>query len=134
MRLVLDASVALAAARAREPSHRAARSRVAGILRGEDELVVPAIFSVEVAAALARAHEPAPAIQAYVDALLRMAARIVPLSPAVARRARDTAMRWRLRAADALYVSLAAWESLPLCTLDREMSQRGANVCEVIAP
>jgi predicted nucleic acid-binding protein len=134
MRLVLDASVAVAAARNREPSHRAARSRVAGLLRGEGELVVPAIFSVEVAAALARVHEPAPAIQAYVDALLRTAARVVPLSPAVARRARDTAMRWRLRAADALYVSLAAWESLPLCTLDREMSQRGASVCEVIAP
>jgi predicted nucleic acid-binding protein len=43
-------------------------------------------------------------------------------------------MRWRLRAADALYVSLAAWESLPLCTLDREMSLRGASACEVIAP
>jgi predicted nucleic acid-binding protein len=134
MRLVLDASVAVAAARAREPLHRAAQSRVAGLLRGEDELVVPAIFSVEVAAALARVHEPAPAIQAYVDALLRTAARVVPLSPAVARRARDTAMRWRLRAADALYVSLAAWESLPLCTLDREMAQRGASACEVIAP
>lgn len=134
MRLVLDASVAVAAARAREPSHRAARLLVAGILRGEDEVVVPAIFSVEVAAALARADEPTPAIRAYVDALLRMAARVVPLSPAVARRARETAMRWRLRAADALYVSLAEWESLPLCTLDPEMSRRGASVCEVIAP
>ena len=43
-------------------------------------------------------------------------------------------MRWRLRAADALYVSLAAFENLPLCTLDREMGRRGASVCEVIAP
>jgi predicted nucleic acid-binding protein len=134
MRLVLDASVAVAAARPREPSHRAAQARVAGILRGEDELIVPAVFSVEVAAALARVDELAPAIRAYVDALLRAAARVVPLSPVAARRARETAMRWRLRAADALYVSLAAWEDLPLCTLDREMRQRGASACEIINP
>jgi predicted nucleic acid-binding protein len=134
MRLVLDASVAVAAARAREPSHAAARARVAGVLRGEDELVLPTLFSVEVTAALARVDEPVPAIRAYVDALLRAATRVVPLSPAVARRARETALRWRLHAADAVYVSLAAWESLPLCTIDREMRQRGASACEVIAP
>ena len=134
MRLVLDASVAVAATRAREPFHRAAQARVARILRGEDELIVPSIFSVEVAAALARVDEPASGIRAYVDALVRTAARVVPLSPVAARRARETAMRWRLRAADALYVSLASWENLPLCTLDREMRQRGASACEVIAP
>jgi predicted nucleic acid-binding protein len=134
MRLVLDASVAVAAARRREPSHRAAQARVVGILRGEDELIVPTIFPVEVAAALARVGEPAAAVRAYVDALVRAAERVVPLGPAVARRARETAVRWRLRAAGALYVSLAAWESLPLCTLDREMRQRGASACEVVAP
>ena len=103
---------------------------MAGILRGEGELIVPAIFSVEVAASLARVGEPAPAIRAYVEALLRAAEQ----SSVAARRARKTAMRWQLRAADALYVSLAAWENLPLCTLDREMGQRGASACEVISP
>jgi predicted nucleic acid-binding protein len=134
MRLVLDASVAVAAARTREPSHRAARSLVAAILRGEHEPIVPAIFSVEVAAALARVDEPLHAIRAYADALLRVTARVVPLSPAAARRARETALRWRLRAADATYLSLAAWEGVPLYTLDREMRERGASICEVIAP
>jgi predicted nucleic acid-binding protein len=134
MRLVLDASVAVAAARAREPSHRAARALVAGILLGEHELIVPTIFSVEVAAALARVGEPLPAIRAYADALLGVAARVTPLSPAAARRARETALRWRLRAADATYVSLAAWEQVPLYTLDREMRERGAGACEVVAP
>ncbi len=95
---------------------------------------MPAVFSVEVTAALVRVDEPAPAVRAHVDALLRAAARVVPLSPVAARRARETAMRWRLRAADALYVSLAEGESLPLCTLDREMRQRGASACEVIPP
>ena len=68
MRLVLDASVAVAAARVREPSHRAAQARVARILRGEDELIVPTIFSVEVVAALARVDE-------LKDSLLRAYAR-----------------------------------------------------------
>jgi predicted nucleic acid-binding protein len=134
MRLVVDASVAVAAAHAREPSHRAARARMAAILRGADEFVVPSIFSVEVGAALARAGEAAPAIRAYLDALLAAAQRVVPLRPAEARRARETAIRWRLRAADALYVSVAAWEGIPLCTLDREMASRGASACEVVSP
>ncbi len=58
MRLVLDASVAVAAARAREVSHRAAQARVGGILRGDDELIVPTLFAVEVGAALAREGVP----------------------------------------------------------------------------
>jgi predicted nucleic acid-binding protein len=134
MRLVLDASVAVAAARTGEPSHRGARARVAAMLRGDDQVVVPSLFSVEVAAALARVGEPPPAIRSYVDALLRAAERAVPLSAGAARRARETAVRWRLRAADAVYVSLAASQNLPLCTLDREMRERGAGACEVIAP
>jgi predicted nucleic acid-binding protein len=134
MRLVLDASVAVAAARAREPSHRAAKSRVEGILRDRDELVVPAISSVEVAAALSRVGEPGPAVRAYADALLGVADRVVPLGPAAARRARESSMRWKLRAANGLSVALAAWENLPLCTLDREVRERGAGACEVVAP
>jgi predicted nucleic acid-binding protein len=52
MRLVLDASVAVAAARVGEPAHDAARARLTRILRGADEIVVPTLFSVEVTAAL----------------------------------------------------------------------------------
>jgi predicted nucleic acid-binding protein len=59
---------------------------------------------------------------------------VVPLGPRAARRARETAMRWQLRAADAVYVWLAAREGLPLCTLDREVARRGAGACQVIGP
>jgi predicted nucleic acid-binding protein len=44
MRLVLDASVAVAAARAGEPAHDAARVRLSRILRGADEIIVPTCF------------------------------------------------------------------------------------------
>jgi predicted nucleic acid-binding protein len=43
-------------------------------------------------------------------------------------------MRWKLRAADAVYVWLAARENAPLCTLDRELVTRAGAACEVIEP
>jgi predicted nucleic acid-binding protein len=59
MRLVLDASVAVAAARPNEPSHAASRARIERVLAGSDEIVVPAIFPIEVGASLARVGDPA---------------------------------------------------------------------------
>jgi predicted nucleic acid-binding protein len=134
MRLVLDASVAVAAARPREPFHAAARARVSGILRGSDEITVPALFSIEVAAALARAGDPPATIRKYVESLVAATDRVLPIGPRAAARAREVALRWRLRAADAVYVSLALAEGVPLCTLDRELGRRCAGVCTVIAP
>lgn len=133
MRLVLDASVAVAAARPGEPAHRAARSRVEGILAGTDTAVVPALFSVEVAASLARAGVRLPAIRRYVKELLD-ASVVIPIGPRAARQARETAMRWRLRAADAVYVWLAVREDVPLCTLDTEIGERAGGACAVTSP
>jgi predicted nucleic acid-binding protein len=133
VKLVLDASVAIAAARPGEPMHRSARSRVTGILSADDEIVVPTLFAVEVGASLARVGVAIPAIRAYVDALLAVAS-VVPLGPRAARQARDTAMRWKLRAADAVYVWVAEREGLSLCTLDRELGQRAGDACKIIGP
>lgn len=134
MKLVLDASVAVAAARLHEPSHTTARARVARVLTGADDIVVPVIFSIEVAAALARVGEPPAAIRAYVDMLLSVAAPIAAVGPARAEKIRDMAIAAKLRAADATYVWLANRDALPLCTLDREMLQRGSPFCQVMAP
>lgn len=62
MKLVLDASVAVAAARPTESSHAVSRARVARVLAGHDEIVVPAIFPIEVGASLARVGEPTAAV------------------------------------------------------------------------
>ena len=133
MILVLDASVAVAAARTGEPAHRKARARVRRALTGTDEIVVPSIFSVEVGASLARAGEPLGTIRAYVDALLARAT-VVPLGARAARAAREMAMRCRLRAADGVYVWIASREGLPLCSLDEEIALRTGGVCTVISP
>jgi len=133
VKLVLDASVAVAAARPGEPSHRAARDRVEAMLSGTDEIVVPVLFSVEVAASLARVGVALPAIRAYVKELLG-AATVVPLGPRVARQARETAMRWKLRAADAMYVWVAEREGVPLCTLDDQLERRAGGACTIVSP
>lgn len=52
---VLDASVAVAAVRRAEPSHAAARARLALVLAGTDHAIVPATFDAEVTSALVRA-------------------------------------------------------------------------------
>ena len=134
MKLVLDASVAVAAARPNEPSHAVSRARVRRVLAGHDEFVVPAIFPIEVGASLGRVGEPMAAVCAYVDALMSVAIAVATIGPLRARSIRDMAIVSRLRAADAAYVWLAAQEAAPLCTLDREITQRGSAFCQVIPP
>jgi predicted nucleic acid-binding protein len=134
MRLVLDASVAIAASRTHEPSSAAARARVGRALRRQDELVVPVLFGMEIAGALSRHGEPPDEIRDYVARLTSAPHEVVPLGVARARRALDVALTGRLRGADAAYVWLASSRRLPLCTLDDEMAERAAASCKVIAP
>jgi predicted nucleic acid-binding protein len=133
VKLVLDASVAVAAARPGEPAHRAARKRVEAFWLRADEIIVPVLFSVEVAAALARAGVALSAIRNYLKQLLGGAG-VVPLGPRAAREARETAMRWKLRAADAVYVWVAQREDVPLCTLDGELERRAGDACTIVSP
>jgi predicted nucleic acid-binding protein len=64
---VLDASVAVAAVRPSEPSHQAARARLAALLTGKDAIVVPAIFDVEVTSALVRAQASGASAAEYLE-------------------------------------------------------------------
>jgi predicted nucleic acid-binding protein len=134
MRLVLDASVAVASLRPKEPGYRAARARVRRIASGEDVAVVPPLFVTEVAGALARLGFAAAAIDAFVAALTAAPHEVMTIGPKRARAAARVAVATKLRGADAMYVWLAAREGVPVCTLDGEMLARGAAACEVIAP
>jgi predicted nucleic acid-binding protein len=131
---VLDACVAVAAARPAEPGHAASKRVVARILDGTDEMTRPAIFSVEIAAALVRRGEAAAAVNDYVDALEAVATRIVTIGPRGARSIRGIAMACSLRAADATYVWVAARAGATLCTLDAEMLERAGALCRVVPP
>jgi len=134
MKLVLDASVAVAAARPSEPFFAVSNARVMDILTNGHELVLPSLFPVEVAAALARRGHDIGATRRYVDPFTWAPHEIVTLGPKRARLVMDIAMRCKLRAADAVYVWLASRHGLPLCTLDTEIATRAAPLCTVISP
>jgi len=130
---VLDASVAVAAVRPREPSHAAARARLASLLAGQDDIVVPAIFDPEVTSALVRGGASPAAARRYLERDLA-ARRLVTIGPRAARAISAVAARTRLRAADAAYVWLASTRSVPLVTLDAEVARRASDVCQVELP
>jgi predicted nucleic acid-binding protein len=134
MRLVLDASVAIAATRPGEPAHASARACVERALRGQDALVVPCIFPVEVSGALARQGRAEPDIRAFVEGLTRPGHEVVTIGPRRARAASRIAVACKLRGPGAVYVWLAAREAVPLCTLGQEILARASALCRVFAP
>ena len=115
-------------ARPSEVHHASARAVVEGVRRGEDVLVVPSRFGIEVVASLARRGDPVAATEAYVDALLAPPAETITLGPIRAARVRRCTAALKLRAADACYVWTAQRRGLDLCSLDREMLARVTGV------
>lgn len=131
MKYVLDASVAVAALRSSEPSHAAALSRCMPLFAGRDEIVVPAIFELEVTAALTRRGVGSKRIAGFL-ALHLAQRRSVAVGPRAVRGTRRVLGLTGLRAADALYVWVAGREELPLITLDTEVLAR-ASIAGVTA-
>jgi predicted nucleic acid-binding protein len=134
MRLVLDASVAIASLRPNEPAYQAARVRLRRLANGDDVAVVPSLFIPEVAGALARFGFDAAGIDEFVEALTSAPHEVMTIGPKRARAAASIAVATKLRGADATYVWLAAREGVPVCTLDREIMERGAAACRVMTP
>ena len=134
MTYVLDASVAVAALRDDEPGHRAAVRRCSPLFAGQDEIVVPAIFDLEVTSALVRRGIATDRLTEFFDLHLR-SRRLIPIGPRAIRGIRAVIHATRLRAADATYVWVAAREGLPMVTADREVIDRAAHAgAKAIAP
>lgn len=123
MNPVLDASVYVSAISPSETLHVRARSLLLSHPPAEPYLV-PALFRIEVLAALARRGEATPRIEA-VDANIR-GPRFVScaLDEALLARAALVVRTARLRAYDAVYVALALLRDAPLFTLDAEIAYR----------
>ena len=85
MRIVLDASVAVAAQRPLEPAYAASRARVVRFLTGEDTVLVPSFFAVEVSGALSRLGFDRPTIVRIVDRLTTPPHEVVTIGPRAAR-------------------------------------------------
>jgi predicted nucleic acid-binding protein len=134
MRLVLDATVAIAAVRPNEAAHAAANTRVRRALRGDDQLLLPSVFIIEVTGALGRVGEPAARIRPYVESLISAPHELVTIGRANAKRIAALALASKLRGADASYVWLAARDGIPLVTLDEEILARGKGACQLLRP
>ncbi|GAC1352077.1 MAG: hypothetical protein NVS3B20_18890 [Polyangiales bacterium] len=133
MRICLDASVAVASQRPKERSHAAALARVNRVLAGTDDVVVPALFPIEVASALTRGGVEASVVIAYLDSLLAFA-ELVTIGPKRAPLIRAFAMATKLRAADAAYAWVASKANVRLVTLDGELLKLAPPVCRVEPP
>ena len=133
MRYVLDASVAVASLRPNEPLHAASVAFLSPLLKGADAIVVPAIFRIEVAAALARVGFTPAQVARFVGEFVARAT-IVTIGPVRTARIERIAIATRLRAADATYVWLAARDGIPLVTGDAEVHRRAAGTCQLISP
>ena len=123
MRYVLDASVAVAALRTTEPCHAASLRRCLPFFAGSDEIVVPAIFDVEVFSALVRRGAEPARVNELFEAHFGTRT-VLPIGPRIVRAVRGVVAATRLRAADAFYVWAAAREGVPLVTLDDEVIAR----------
>jgi predicted nucleic acid-binding protein len=134
--VVLDASVFVAAISPREVHHATAR-RLFDLHAADRAFVVPALFRVEVLAALARRDEPAELLDT-VDVLVsgpRFYA--VALDDSLLDRTTKVARTARLRAYDAVYVALALNRRAALLTLDSEVRAKTAESfpqVDLIAP
>ncbi len=133
MKYVLDASVAVAALRNTEPDHAAALERCLPLFAGHDEIVVPAIFDIEVTAALVRRGAAPASVARFFESHLS-SRRLITIGPRVVRSVRRVIELTRLRAADALYIWVAAREDIPLVTLDQEVLARAALAGAAVSP
>lgn len=95
------------------------------LFAGRDEIVVPAIFDIEITSALVR-RGIGPDRVALLFERHFAARRLVTIGPRAALAVRSVVVRTRLRAADALYAWLASREGLPLVTIDPELLDRAA--------
>jgi predicted nucleic acid-binding protein len=119
-RAVLDASVFIGACSPAEAHHAEARAMLDGI-PGNVPFLVPALFRVEVLAALARRREDAFFLDT-VDALITGPRfHPCPIDDALVQRSVEVARRAGCRAYDAVYGALALSRGAILLTLDGEL-------------
>jgi predicted nucleic acid-binding protein len=121
--VVLDASVFIGACSPAEIHHAAARAAVDSIPANRP-FVVPSLFRIEVASALARREESAFFIDT-VDALVTGPRFFTcPLDYALVRLSVEVARRAGCRAYDAVYGALALSRGAVLLTLDEDLRSR----------
>ena len=135
MKLVVDASVFVAAADKADAAHGQAKGFLAHIARLRCRVLCPALVLPETAAAIARlTRDSGQGDVAVLRVLALPGLKLVALSEGLAKQAARRASRHFLKGADAIYVALAASSKALLVSLDEEMLERGARAVKTMTP
>lgn len=131
----LDASVLVASCRPSESWWVRSRELLQLLQRSGAVLIEPAIFPVEIAAALARIGVEPAAVEEYAEGIMTAPhISLLPVDGRMARQASRVAVEHRLRGADALYVTVAAQYGAVLVTLDAEQLRRAPPAVRACRP
>ncbi|HEY7499908.1 MAG TPA: type II toxin-antitoxin system VapC family toxin [Vicinamibacterales bacterium] len=134
-RFTVDASVFVNAFNPHEEGHAASLQILSAIQERGDPVIVPTLLISEIAAAVARATGDRVGALQYAMATAALPhLTLVSLTAAVARQAADLAATYRLRAADAVYVTVARRYGTTIVSRDDEQRTRGAAVIRCLTP
>jgi predicted nucleic acid-binding protein len=133
-RFTVDASVFVNAFNPHEEGHAASLQILSAIQERGDPVIVPTLLISEIAAAVARATGDRVGALQYAMAAALPHLTLVSLTAAVARQAADLAATYRLRAADAVYVTVARRYGTTIVSRDDEQRTRGAAVIRCLTP
>lgn len=135
MKITIDASVFVAAARSVEPHYAVSVNFLEAAQTAKVEIICPTLVLAECSAAVARrTGDTALALRTVGLIEKRPGLRLVRLTIVRARRAAQSAAYQRLRGADSIYVATAEEFATTLITWDSEMLKRGAAVVSAMTP
>jgi predicted nucleic acid-binding protein len=135
MKITIDASVFVAAARPAEPRYLKSRAFIPEAQKANIEVICPTLVLPECGAAIARrTGNPTLALSVVVMIDNWRGLQLIQLTASRARRAAQIASDQRLRGADSIYVAVAEEFATTLVTWDDEMLQRGAALVTTVTP
>lgn len=131
----IDASVFVAACRPRESGHVASLAFLTAVREQAFPLIEPALLPIEVASALVRTGSNRALASEYATAILNLPMlTLVAMDERFSRQAVEFTVATRLRAADAVYATVAAHFGARLVTLDKEQIVRAPKSVVVCRP
>ena len=133
--MIVDASVWVASFLPDEKHHQETALFLRRLVESGIRVTLPTLALAEIGGAIARRSgpdHPAPKIIAFIRA--QSWVEFAPIGEVLGHAAAETAIRQRLRGADAVYAALAAARRQPLITLDRQMLERAPDAVECMTP
>lgn len=135
VRYTIDASVFVNAFNPHEAGHAASLQILAGIRKHGDSVIVPTLLVPEVASAVARATDDSTGALEYAEATAALPhLTLISLTPTMAQTAGELAAVYRLRGADAVYVTVARRYATTLISRDDEQRTRGRRIVPCQTP